>query len=242
MPKIGSLEYPALTLSEASEIAEKVGHEGVKTKQGLVEVMGLKNPNGYFYHKVSSMTKYYGLLERGLDIVRLTSTGERIAHPLSAEDKRKALAEAAERVPLFHALFDSLGANYHDADFRTKLRDLTQAPLQAIQIVSAAVERLYRDAASYMSASGIVPPASTPSTGNDVTSGGPLARVSSRDGGDVHHAHEAGFRIFEGDGVFLKVRKDPEALGEALATITAWVSLHQTTKKGEASGPGSDNH
>lgn len=244
MAGIGSQEFPEMTLSEAVEIAERVGRENVKTKSGLLEVMGLKRENGYFYHKVSALTKYYGVLDRSLSNVSLTPLGERIAHPLSDEDKRAAIAEAAGRVPLLKSLFDSLGRNFHDADFRTKLRDVTQAPLPAIQKEAPYLEKLYRDAVPYMSERG-PPPRDAPQAPADGGSDARLPASTLPMGSPSQHPlpqarYEAGFRTFEGDGVYLKVKRDPEALNEALVTIQGWLTLHEAKTKHSAPPKGQE--
>lgn len=230
MAGIGNAEYPEMFLSEAVEIVERMGRESVKTKAGLLDVMGLKTENGYFYHRVSALTKYFGLMDRSLSNVALTPLGERVAHPLSVEDKRAAIAEAAARVPLLKSLFDSLGRNFHDADFRTKLRDVTQAPLPAIQKVAPYVEKLYRDAVPYMAdrtaQSRDTPLAQTEGDTNLRVPGGQMP-AGAPPGPPLQTRHESGYRTFEGDGVFLKVKRDPEALNEALVTIQGWLTLHE---------------
>ncbi len=238
MAGIGNQEYPEMTLTEAVAIAEKVGREGVKTKTGLIAVMGLKEASGYFYHKVSALTKYYGVLDRSLTNVALTPLGERIAHPLSATDRREALAEAAGRVSLLRALYDALGQTFHDADFRTKLRDVTQAPLPEIEKAAPYLEKLYRDAVQYMGNENA--PTTMPSmTGREPASGFHHGVTPSPMPRSAPASHEPGFRTFEGDGVFLKIKKDPEALKEALATVNGWLTLHQKSRKGSDTDPGS---
>jgi hypothetical protein len=229
MAGIGDQEYPELTPSEAISIAERVGRESVKTKSGLVAVMGLKDASGYFYHRVSALTKYYGLIDRSLTNVTLTPIGERIAHPLSEADKRAAMADAVGRVPLLRVLHEALGRNFHDADFRTKLKEVTHAPLSDIEKQGPFLEKVYRDAIQYLEAA---PPAhSAPSGSGPVDPAGGEGKTTVS-GGPTALAHpqgqsEPGYRIFTGTGVFLKVKEDPIALREALVTIQGWISLHE---------------
>lgn len=227
MPGIGNVDYPQLTPSQAFEIVEKVGRENVKTASGLASVMGLKSPDsGYFYHQVSSLTKYYGLIDRAKGTITLTPLGERIAHPLSQGDKALAQAEAARRVTLLSSLYGRLGKEFHDADFRTTLRDVTQAPLADIERSATEIERLYRDALRYLSKSGQEKAASGPDVPSHADSiPSPGERPTSP---DLAHApaHEPGFRTFQSDGVYLKIKKDRDSLEEALTTIQGWLKRH----------------
>ncbi len=227
MAGIGKEDYPQLTPSEAFEIVEKVGRENVKTANGLASVMGLKSPDsGYFYHQVSSLTKYYGLIDRAKGTITLTPLGERIAHPLSEGDKSLARAEAVRRVTLLSSLYGRLGKEFHEADFRTTLRDVTQAPLADIERSAPEIEKLFRDAVRYLSQS--------PSTGGVAAQDIPRLLESSErptvprtsQAIPQGRTHEAGFRIFESDGVFLKIKKDRDSLEEALATIQGWLKRH----------------
>jgi len=227
MAGIGREDYPQLTPSEAFEIVEKVGRENVKTANGLASVMGLKSPDsGYFYHQVSSLTKYYGLIDRAKGTITLTPLGERIAHPLSEADKSLARAEAVRRVTLLSSLYGRLGKEFHEADFRTTLRDVTQAPLADIERNAPEIEKLFRDSIRYLS--------QAPPTGGVTPQDIPkLLESSERASGaspspTAHQgrAHEAGFRTFESDGVYLKIKKDRDSLEEALATIQGWLKRH----------------
>lgn len=227
MPGIGKAEYPEVVPSKAFDIIERVGRENVRTASGLAAVMGLKSPDsGYFYHQVSSLTKFYGLIDRAKGTVALTPLGERIAHPLSDVDKRKAEGESVRRVALLSNLFEKLGPEFHESDFRTTLRDVTQAPLADIERYAGEVDALYKDALRYLS---------SPLGGRD----GPYGAAPTRTPGEAEPlerrldptrgpslAHEPGYRVFQGDGVYLKIKKDKESLEEALTTIQGWLKRH----------------
>jgi hypothetical protein len=227
MPGIGKSDYPELSPSKAFDIVERVGRESVKTANGLATVMGLKSPDsGYFYHQVSSLTKFYGLIDRTKGTVALTPLGERIAHPLSEDDKRRAQGEAVRRVGLVSALFDKLGSGFHEVDFRTTLKDVTQAPLAEIERLGGNVETLYKDALRYLS--------DGPSGRTSSDRPEPVVSTEAKLGAGSHSTqraspalgHEPGYRVFQGDGVYLKIKKDREALEEALTTIEGWLK-HQ---------------
>jgi hypothetical protein len=224
MPGIGKEDYPELVPSRAFDIVERIGRESVKTANGLASVMGLKSPDsGYFYHQVSSLTKYYGLIDRTKGVIALTPLGERIAHPLSEEDKKQAQAEAVRRVGLLSALFERLGKEFHEADFRTTLRDVTQAPLAEIEKLGGDVETLYKDSLRFLS--GIAPGKRTPARTEPALAEGQKSRPESRmdQRQDPVLAHEPGYRVFQSDGVYLRVKKDVESLEEADAVIQAWI-------------------
>jgi hypothetical protein len=227
MAGIGKEDYPQLTPSEAFEIVEKVGRENVKTANGLASVMGLKSPDsGYFYHQVSSLTKYYGLLDRAKGSITLTPLGERIAHPLSEGDKSLARAEAVRRVTLLNSLYGRLGGEFHEADFRTTLRDVTQAPLADIERSAPDVEKLFRDAVRYLSHLRPTSGATARETPRvHEFAAVPENRLSAEAVTPVK-THEVGYRTFESDGVYLKIKKDRDSLEEALATIEGWLKRH----------------
>jgi len=229
MPGLGKSDYPELTASKAFEIVEKVGRESVKTANGLATVMGLKSPDsGYFYHQVSSLTKYYGLIDRTKGTIALTSLGERIAHPLSEADKSHARAEAVRRVGLLSALFERLGTGFHEADFKTTLRDVTQAPLADIERASTDVERLYKDAQRYLSQGGPSKPGSVAEPWKSDPQAGDHGERSASSSSATFAAHEQGYRTFQADGVYLKIKRDRESLEEALATIQGWLKRHSS--------------
>lgn len=237
MPGIGKSDYPELTPSEAFGIVEKVGRENVKTANGLASVMGLKSPDsGYFYHQVSSLTKYYGLIDRAKGTVSLTPLGERIAHPLSEADKALAEAEAVRRVSLLTSLFERLGTEFHEADFRTTLRDVTQAPLAEIEKSASDVGKLYRDSQRYLAR---VQPSGDAVSHEALQIAKPSAQRHTESGAQeptAVPAHEPGYRTFQADGVYLRIKKDKEALEEALTTIEGWIRRH----KGESPASSSD--
>lgn len=232
MAGIGKADYPELAPTEAFEIVQKVGRENVKTASGLASVMGLKSPDsGYFYHKVSSLTKYYGLIDRAKGVISLTPLGERIAHPLSEADKGAAENEATRRVGLFAALYGRLGSVFHEADFRTSLRDVTQAPLADIERSASDVERLYRDAQRYLSPLSSNSASSEGQAHVDVPKGTRIdERVASDDVRGIV-SHEPGYRTFQADGVYLKIKRDRDSLEEALATIQGWLKRHSGGEK-----------
>lgn len=224
MAGIGREEYPELTLSKTVEIVEAIGRQNVKTSAGLAQVMGLKSvDSGYFYHQVSALTKYFGVVNRTKESLSLTPLGQRIAHPLGDVDRRMALAEAAGRVSLLHALYESLGQNFHEADFRAKLRDITGATPAEIEKAAPFIEKLYRDAIPYIAQ--ITP--TRPGTAVEAAMRGELAPTlvvgSATPGAPRISAAESGYRVFESDGVYLKVKKDRDALEEADAVIRAWL-------------------
>ena len=232
MAGVGKADYPELSPSEAFDIVEKVGRGNVKTASGLAAVMGLKSPDsGYFYHRVSSLTKYYGVIDRAKGAVALTPLGERIAHPLSEPDKLQAQAEAVRRVSLLSALFERLGTQFHEADFRTTLRDVTQAPLAEIERAAPEVEKLYRDSQRYLGQAG--PPRASSQDEHPTADAdrGPRPGQPSRPDLTQVQLHEPGYRTFQADGVLLKIKKDRESLEEALATIQGWLKRHADDQK-----------
>jgi hypothetical protein len=235
MAGIGKETYPDLTLSEAAAIVERVGRDSVRTATGLAAVMGLKSINsGYFYNKVSAMTKYYGLLERTKGDIALTSLGERIAHPLSVFDKRAALAESVGRVSILKALYGALGPNFHEADFKTKLKDVTQAPLADIERVSPQIERIYRDSIPYFGPESVG--VAEQALGGGSSADGARIAVRAPDLGSAPLlGPEAGYRTFQGDGVYLRVKNDRDALEEAAGMLKGWLARQKKKGRGNDS-------
>jgi hypothetical protein len=232
MPGIGKSDYPELTPSKAFEIVERVGRENVKTGSGLATVMGLKSPDsGYFYHQVSSLTKFYGLIDRTKGTVALTPLGERIAHPLSEEDKRRAQGEAVRRVGLISALFERLGTEFHEADFRTTLRDVSQAPLAEIEKAGRDVETLYKDALRFLPTAAAKRPSADRAESDLSTRTEPSLESRGSPRPDSNLGNESGYRTFVADGVYLKIKKDKDSLEEALTTIQGWLKRHASPTK-----------
>lgn len=240
MATIGRMEYPELTLTQAVEITEKVGRQNVKTIVGLAQVMGLKSINsGYFYHQVSALTKYFGVVNRTRESISLTPLGERIAHKLTDADRRLALAEAASRVRLLPALYEALGQSYHEADFKTKLRDVTGASLPEIEKAAAFVERLYHDAIPYIAqvpAQGLTSQPARESAEEHPGSGGrpPKYNLGSLLGiseSDMDRAIDSEFRTYKTTGIALVVKRDLKSLREAEMMLRAWRELQEEHEK-----------
>lgn len=248
MATIGRMEYPELTLSQAIEITEKIGKQNVKTIAGLAQVMGLKSINsGYFYHQVSALTKYFGVMNRTKESVYLTPLGERIAHPLSDSDRRLAMAEAAGRVELLKSLYGALGQSYHEADFKTKLRDVTGASLPELEKATTFIERIYHDAIPYIAQ--IPPLQASTLTPAGQPSGQPQGAFEMHPSEHEEQRHRAQhsidastlsdkeYRTYTTEGVSLIVKRDRSSLREADAMIRAWLELENKAMRDLESKP-----
>lgn len=231
MTSLGSAEYPEMTVSEALECIEGIKREKAQTTAALGQLMGLKNvTSGYFYAKVSALSKFYGLVERQKTSITLTSLAKRIIYSVSAEDREKAIREVATRVSLLSSLYHELGPEFHALDFPEKLMKLTGAEHKEIVEKSSQVEALYRDALHYLE-----PPVKRGGDGNRNLQAGEISEKSGsreRVGEDIFHQAAPFLHIppkLSGpvrtlqseDGYFIRVVLDKDVIQEAIDILAA---------------------
>lgn len=150
MARLGTLEYPSISLTEAVSIAEKVAKEfhGSITTSGLAKALQMAEKGGGFRHKVAAV-KDYGLLD-GRGTLSTTPLAERIVYPRSEREGDQARAESFFRVDLFKRLFDRTQGTIPDEEsFAIFLEDVTGAGRIDVSKRSGRVRRLYAEGVQY---------------------------------------------------------------------------------------------
>lgn len=159
MPKIGSLDYPTMMLSDAANVAEKVAKEfhGSVPTSGLAKALNMAEKGGAFLHKVASL-KDYELLE-GRGTLKVTPLGERIAFPRNPGEADRARAEAFRQIELFRRLFDRTQGRVPDEDsFEIFLQEVTGASRMDVARKAATIRRLFADGAQFAKAAAEIQP------------------------------------------------------------------------------------
>lgn len=235
MTSIGNAEYPEISISESVEVIEGIKREKAQTTAALGKVMGLTNVStGFFYNKAAALSKFYGLIERQKTNVTLTPLAKRIVYPVTPTDREAALYEVAARVPLLSNLFQALGPEFHQLDFPTKLLEITGASHEEIEAKGPKVEKLYRDALQYLrpgmrgGLSSVAPTGPMIGENNLRES---ESQTKLRPDQENRRSTEPGWWIAESDGMSLRIRRDPEALEDAIATIKGWMTRHRKSGK-----------
>jgi hypothetical protein len=153
MPKIGTMEYPAIALTDAVSVAEKIGKEfnGSVTTSGLAKSLSMAEKGGGFLNKVAAV-KDYGLIE-GRGALRLTPLGERVVFPRGGGDGDNARAEAFRLIALFARLYDRTQGRVPDEDsFEIFLQEVSGGTRMDVAKKAATVRRLFADGAQYANA------------------------------------------------------------------------------------------
>lgn len=151
MAKIGNLEYPELSFSDALRVIEGVRTKRITTVDGLARELGHKSPkSGAFFVKTAALNKYYGLVDQQKTDISLTERAKRILISPSEKERAEARQEAVLGIPLFRSLYSKLGSDYNRNDFVPILRDLSGAKLEELPEKGGAVQRMYEDALQHL--------------------------------------------------------------------------------------------
>lgn len=152
MAKIGNMEYPELSFSDALRVIEAVRNKKISTVDGLAKELGHTSPkSGAFFVKTAALNKYYGLVDQQKTDISLTERAKRILMSPSEREQAEARQEAILGVPLFRSLYSKLGSDYNRNDFVPVLRDLSGARLEELPEKGSIVQRMYEDALRYLS-------------------------------------------------------------------------------------------
>jgi len=226
MKRIKGSKFPEISLGDAIGIAQAISSKNIKTEQSLATELGYsaKAHGGIFFYKWAALTKFYGLVEPSRKNITLSRLGERIVSPLSDADRIAAIRESFNRVDLFKQLYETLGANYHPADFKPKLAELTGLSPTEVASVAHRYEGIYKDAVSFIefgdatlatASAEIVKPElvgrPTPAPSSRFT---PIARGIPTIEGPVRTLHSD-------DGYFIQVKLDESVIEEAIAVLQA---------------------
>ena len=150
MGKIGSYEYPELSVSEAIRVAEVL----VKDFQGkaadldnFAKAIGHKTYNsGSFYYKLADMRKY-GLMDKRE--VEATPLAEVVATPKDNAEKQEAINKMVSNISLFEKLKERLKTkNPALEQFRTQLIEVSQDRTKASSEAEK-IRKIYIEAMSF---------------------------------------------------------------------------------------------
>jgi uncharacterized tellurite resistance protein B-like protein len=150
MGKIGSYEYPELSVSEAIRVAEILVKD-FQAKAGdldnFAKAIGHKTYNsGSFYYKLADMRKY-GLMDKRE--VEATPLAEIIANPKDTSEKQGAINKMISNISLFEKLKERLKTkNPALEQFRTQLIEVSQDRTKASKEAEK-IRKIYIEAMSY---------------------------------------------------------------------------------------------
>lgn len=127
-PRRRGAGFPSLPLPEADRIVSEAGKYGSRhAPEAFAQIAGHTSSNsGPFRMKMAAL-RDWGLIEGRGEEVTLTRLSERLAHPISDEDRTAALQEAFSQASVFSDLYESSSKN---------------VPLQVDQIANIAVHQL----------------------------------------------------------------------------------------------------
>jgi len=153
MARIGAFAYPAITVTDAIAVAERVAKDfrGEIGKSALAKALSMAENGGGFIHKVAAV-RDYGLIE-GRGKLKITTLAERIVFPHSSAEEDSAKADAFLQVELFRKLLDRTGGRVPDEEsFTIFLQDVTGANRVDIAKQAPTIRRLYADGTQYVRA------------------------------------------------------------------------------------------
>jgi len=150
MGKLGTFEYPELSVDDAVRYAELLVNEFHKEVKDINEFavrLGHKSANsGAFFGKLSDMRKF-GLVDK--KTYRATSRAEVIANPVGNE-KQTAIKEMVLSIPLFEKLHSRLKTkNPTIEQFKTQLIEVT-GDREKSSKEAEKIRKIYIDAVSYI--------------------------------------------------------------------------------------------
>lgn len=148
MAKLGTYSYPDIRFSDAVEIAGRImaNFRGTVTVKGLAWELGMAENSGTLFAKVAAL-RDFGLVE-GRGELRVSALTQRILHPNTPEEGRKAKADAFRRVDLLQSLYERLeGEAPDDKTLMIALEEITRAPREEIVRRFTLIQKHLSDAA-----------------------------------------------------------------------------------------------
>ena len=148
MAKLGTYSYPDIRFSDAVEIAGRIMNKfrGSVTVKGLAWELGMAENSGTLFAKVAAL-RDFGLVE-GRGELRVSALAQRILHPNSSEEGRKARAEAFHRVDLLQTLYEKFeGEAPDDMSLMVTLEEITRVPRDEIVKRFTLIQKHLSDAA-----------------------------------------------------------------------------------------------
>lgn len=147
MGKINGERYPErLTAEEAVEVADVIVKEldgSPPSKEVLADALGHSTASsGAYITKIADVRNYGILPSRGLDA---TSLARRVANPMDREERREAIFEMYENVPILAKLYDHLSGRDAPNQLWSVLVEVADVERNEAKEVEDDIRKLYED-------------------------------------------------------------------------------------------------
>jgi len=150
MGKIGNFEYPAITLSEAIDIAKKIVNSKIAKAETLASSMNKSATGGSFIAQVVSL-KRYGLIDGTNKEFQPTPLAEKIIMPKpNTNEFAEATLEALWKVEIIRRIYERVGANDPKSDFWVHISEITGEDRSTAINHEGNLRKLYKDALQYI--------------------------------------------------------------------------------------------
>lgn len=151
MAKLDGDRYPtSLTAEGAAEIADVLVNEfggDVQSEEAFAQELGHSTSNsGAFIKKIADARSYGVLPSRGL---KATSLAQRIANPKDEQERREAMFEMYENVPILAKLYDRLDGREPPNQLWSVLVEITDAERNEAKEAEDDIRELYENMLEY---------------------------------------------------------------------------------------------
>ena len=178
MAKLGPYSYPDIRFGDAVEIAGRIlaKFRGVVSVKGLAWELGMAEGSGTLFAKVAAL-RDFGFVE-GRGELRVSPLAQRVLHPSSPDEGRRARAEAFQRVELLRQLYIRFeGEVPDDMSLLVGLEELTKASRDEIVRRAPLIQKHLADAVRVLGGLEFIEKKQehsvTPQNAADVSSGRP---------------------------------------------------------------------
>lgn len=151
MAKLDGMRYPSkMTAEEAVKIAKIVVEEfdgEVGSEEAFAQAIGHSTANsGSFIKKVADARSYGILPNRGL---KATDLAHRVAHPKNDAERREAIFEMYQNVPLLSELYNQLNGSEPPSTLWSVLTEITDASRSDAKTAADVVRTHYEEMLKY---------------------------------------------------------------------------------------------
>lgn len=151
MSKLDGMRYPSkITAEEAVKIAEVIVEDfdgEASSQEAFAQALGHSTGNSGSYIKKIADARSYGILPtRGL---KATDLAYRVAHPENDAERKEAIFEMYQNVPLLSELYDHLNGNEPPSKLWSILTEVTEANRQDAKDAADEIRSLYASMLEY---------------------------------------------------------------------------------------------
>lgn len=151
MAKLDGMRYPSkITAEEAVKIAEVIVEDfdgEASSQEAFAQALGHSTANSGSYIKKIADARSYGILPtRGLEA---TDLAYRVAHPENDAERKEAIFEMYQNVPLLSELYDHLNGNEPPSKLWSILTEVTEANRQDAKDAADEIRSLYASMLEY---------------------------------------------------------------------------------------------